>query len=113
MRKQLSFNTSKGSFNLARVFISYSREDIEFAGEVVRFLKDKGHEIWMDKDRILGGAKFPQEIAEGIGATDFFVPLISKKSIGSMWVEREIYYAIGKNKKIVPLIIPTTLFSHT
>lgn len=90
---------------MASVFISYSRKDREFADRIVGYLKEKGHKIWMDKDRILGGAKYPQEIAAGIGASDFILLLISKNSIGSKWVEREIYYALSKNKKIVPLLM--------
>ena len=90
---------------MARVFISYSRQDGEFADRIVRFLEGKGHEIWMDKGRILGGAKYPEQIAEGIGAADAFVPLISEKSIGSKWVAREIYYALDEGKIIVPVIM--------
>ncbi len=90
---------------MASVFISYSRQDKEFADRVVRLLEERGHEIWMDKNRILGGAKYPDEIAAGIGAADVFMPLISKKSIGSKWVAREVFYALDVGKIIVPVIM--------
>jgi hypothetical protein len=62
----------------------------------------------MDHERILGGANFVEEIAEGIGKADVFMPLISKKSIGSKWVKLEVYHALNKNKKIVPLLVDFT-----
>lgn len=93
---------------MASVFISYSRQDMEFAKKLVHFLEEKGHQIWMDKKRILGGANYVKEIANGIGKADIFLPLFSKESIGSKWVEREVYYAESKDKKIVPILVDST-----
>ena len=45
---------------MASLFISYSREDMDFAKKLVRLLEEKGHEGWMDKKRILGGANYLQ-----------------------------------------------------
>jgi hypothetical protein len=59
----------------------------------------------MDKKQILGGANYVKEIADGIGKADIFMPLISKKSIGSNWVVREVHYAMIKEKKFVPLLV--------
>jgi len=90
---------------MARVFISYSKQDEKLANRVVKFLKKRGHKIWMDKDCIRGGDKYPEKISNGIDAADVFMPLISEKSIESEWVRKEINYASEKKKIIIPVIM--------
>ena len=44
-----------------------------FTKKVVHFLEEKGYQIWMDKRRLLEGANFLKEIADGIGKADVFL----------------------------------------
>lgn len=90
---------------MAKIFISYSSSDVDFAKKLVRWLEEKGHHIWMDKDKILGGGDYREEIAEGIESADIFLPLFSPKSVESRWVQKEIYYADEKHKLIVPILL--------
>ena len=41
---------------MAKIFISYSSSDVDFAKKLVRWLEGKGHHIWIDKKMILAGA---------------------------------------------------------
>ncbi|MCK4821903.1 toll/interleukin-1 receptor domain-containing protein, partial [bacterium] len=90
---------------MANVFVSYSRQDIEFAKKLVEWLEKKGHRVWMDKKRILGGADYREEIADGISSADVFISLLSPDSVTSKWVKREIYYADDKDKFIIPVLV--------
>jgi hypothetical protein len=90
---------------MANVFVSYSRQDIEFARKLVEWLEKKGHRVWMDKKRILGGADYREEIADGISSADIFISLLSPDSVTSKWVKREIYYADDKEKFIIPVLV--------
>jgi hypothetical protein len=90
---------------MANVFVSYSRQDIEFARKLVEWLEKKGHRVWMDKKRILGGADYREEIADGISSADVFISLLSPDSVTSKWVKREIYYADDKDKFIIPVLV--------
>jgi len=91
---------------MAKIFISYSSSDVDFAKKLVRWLeKKKGHHIWIDKKMILGGGDYREEIADGIERADIFLPLFSPESVESRWVQQEIYYAHEKHKLIVPILL--------
>ena len=90
---------------MAKIFISYSSSDVDFAKKLVRWLEEKGHHIWIDKKMILAGADYPEEIAEAIERADIFLPLFSPNSVDSRWVQKEIYYADEKQKLIVPILL--------
>ena len=95
---------------MANVFVSYSRQDIEFARKLVEWLEKKGHQVWMDKKRILGGADYREEIADGISSADVFISLLSPDSVTSKWVKREIYYADDMEKFIIPVLVKFVKF---
>lgn len=90
---------------MAKIFISYSSSDVDFAKKLVRWLEGKGHHIWIDKKMILAGADYPEEIAEAIERADIFLPLFSPNSVDSRWFQKEIYYADEKQKLIVPILL--------
>ncbi len=60
------------------VFISYSRSDSCLAEAMYRFLSDQGITVWFDRDNLLGGTKFMDEIENAIENAKVFVPIISK-----------------------------------
>lgn len=59
------------------VFISYSRSDSAVAEKLYNFLSDKGLNVWYDRNNLLGGSKFMDEIEEAIESTKVFVPIFS------------------------------------
>lgn len=61
-----------------QVFISYSRSDSEVADKLYRYLSDNGLSVWYDRENLLGGSKFMDEIMQAIENTKVFVPIISK-----------------------------------
>lgn len=61
-----------------QVFISYSRSDSEVAEALYRYLTDNGLNVWYDKNNLLGGSVFMDEIDNAIENTKVFVPIFSK-----------------------------------
>jgi len=86
-----------------RVFISYSHDDKEFVGELVRYLESAClvKVIW-DQD-ILAGFEFHEQIQDYIASSQIFMPLITKRSSEKGWVHQEIGYAKALNIPILPV----------
>ncbi|MDE6278172.1 MAG: toll/interleukin-1 receptor domain-containing protein [Muribaculaceae bacterium] len=59
------------------VFISYSRSDSAIAEYLYRFLSEQGLNVWYDRNNLLGGSKFMEEIENAIETTKVFVPIFT------------------------------------
>ncbi len=96
------------------LFISYSRKNTEHANELAETLRQSGHSVWMDQHKIEGASNWSQEIAEAIFGCSVFIILISRQSIESVNVAREVSIASERGKPILPIDIdhvelPTSL----
>lgn len=74
---------------MAKIFLSYARENRPVVEKVRSILEEHGHEIWFDNDILLGNP-FPQAIEVGIESCDFFAIFLTKEVIDSSWVKREL-----------------------
>lgn len=90
---------------MKNVFVSYSHNDIEFARKFVDWLEKNGYKVWVDKKRILPGANYLNSIADGIKKADAFITLLSKDSVSSKWVAREVFYALENDREIIPVLV--------
>lgn len=52
--------------NANHLFISYATEDAALAGWLARKLAARGHPVWFDEMKLLGGEQWPQTIDEAI-----------------------------------------------
>ncbi|MEA3351698.1 MAG: SUMF1/EgtB/PvdO family nonheme iron enzyme [Chloroflexota bacterium] len=86
-----------------QVFISYAREDVDFANRLVSDLEKNGINVWIDRSDILPGDKWRQDVVEGIRSADIFLIVLSSKSVQSKYVKRELHAADKHNKPIVPV----------
>lgn len=85
---------------MARVFLSYDREDSDRGRRISNALEKAGHSVWWDR-RIKSGALYSREIDEALKRSDVVVVLWSEKSIESAWVRDEA--AAGRDSgKLVP-----------
>ena len=90
------------------LFISYSHKDADFVDKLALNLIGKDIKVWKDKWKILTGDSFVRKIQEGIEKASFFCIVLSRNSLESEWVEKEIGLALeeeNKNKKIKILLI--------
>ena len=76
--------------SMARVFISHSHQDKATARTVAQYLEANSTRVWLDENEILVGDSIPGRIEQGIADSDFVVVLLSKDSVTSGWVKREV-----------------------
>lgn len=84
-------------------FISYSSKDEGEAIEIRNLLLEKGFDCWMAPDSIPPGSDYAKEIPNGIEESGAFLLLLSLNAQSSVWVPKELCYALEKRKIVVPL----------
>lgn len=86
-----------------KVFISYGHGDKKFVNKLADDLREEHIEAWWDFNALSGGHNWQKEIQQGIKQCDFFIVVLTPKSVASEWVNKEITYANEYKKKIIPL----------
>jgi formylglycine-generating enzyme required for sulfatase activity len=93
---------------VARVFLSYAREDVAQVRGIYRRLIDAGFEVWMDKINLLPGQRWQQEIPRAIRSADFILIFFSKNSVAKQgYVQREFRLALETLEEMPPEAIHT------
>jgi adenylate cyclase len=90
---------------VAKVFLSYAREDTAAAKQLAAGIDRAGHQVWWDH-QIQGGTRFAAEIDRELKNADVVVVLWTKTSVESPWVQDEA--AEGRDAgRLLPLIMDT------
>ncbi len=87
------------------VFISYSTKDDLEVDAIVKILKNAGIECWRAPQMIGVGSNYAKEIPKAISGCSVFLLILSDNSQNSIWVEKELDFAVNERKTIVPLMI--------
>lgn len=95
------------------VFVSYSSNDIKIVNRIVANLEQLGIAYWKAPEMIPAGSSYAREIPRAIRECEVFLLLLSRTSQESIWVEKEIDYAISGRKKIIPLQIDDVSLNDT
>src|SRR3989337_1374563 len=93
---------------MAKVFVSYSRKDIEFAKRLTAELQKSELDFWIDWEGIPPTVDWWREIEKGIEEADVFLFLISPDSAKSKACRDEIEYAVKNGKRLIPLLVRDT-----
>ena len=80
----------------AYVFVSYSTKDRRRACAVRDLLESAGVGCWMAPRDIPPGSNYAYVIERAISNCAVFLLLVSKDSVRSIWVNKEILYALGR-----------------
>ena len=88
---------------MADIFICYCRRDMKKVTHWVKQLQDRGYSVWMDLQSVEGATLWAKEIVEAIDACKVLVVMLSKASIDSPNVVKEVSLASEKGKPILPL----------
>ncbi|MGF1538078.1 MAG: toll/interleukin-1 receptor domain-containing protein [Elainellaceae cyanobacterium] len=89
------------------VFLSHSSQDQAFVSKLANELKNHGIPVWYSKTNILGAQQRHDEIGIALGRCDWFLVALSPNSIDSMWVKRELMFALQQKRfenRIVPVL---------
>lgn len=90
------------------VFISHNYMDKQLARKISNTLNYYGIQTWIDESEIKVGDSLIAKISKGIDNVDYIIALISKYSVESEWVLKELDLAMNKEiegKKVIVLPI--------
>lgn len=95
---------------MTKVFISYSKKDRPFVIELEKFLASEGIEVWRDEKNLQVGDLIVDTISTAIESSDYIIAVLSKSSVNSKWVERELSWATIKEQEhgkvlVLPIVI--------
>jgi adenylate cyclase len=86
---------------VARIFLSYAREDVDSAKRLAEAVGHAGHEVWWDR-HIHGGSRFTTEIDRALKQAEVVIVLWTDASVESAWVQDEA--AEGRDSdRLVPV----------
>ncbi len=88
------------------LFLSHSHVDRRFAFRLAEDIRRHGVPVWFSGTNILGAQQWHDEIGRALARCDWFAVILSKSSVRSPWVQRELVYALNEpryGKHIVPI----------
>ena len=85
-------------------FVSYSRDDSEFALRLTQDLKAAGAHVWLDQLDIQPGHPWDNAIEEALNTAPQMLLILSPASAKSENVRNEISYALEQGKIIIPVL---------
>ena len=83
---------------MSYIFLSHSHADKPFVRKLASDLRAAGHSVWVDDAEINIGDSLIGKIREGIDQVDYVAAVLSKNSINSEWVNKEL--EIASNREI-------------
>jgi len=93
-----------------KIFISYSRKDIDFARKLSGALEKADYDVWWDITDLRGGDDWVRTIPANIADSKYMIVVITPNSVESEWVRKEYTQALNLRKKIIPImLVPTSV----
>ncbi len=86
------------------VFVSYCHDDEPFVRRVEKALAREGVKLWRDKRDAYVGDELERTIVTAIQSNPGFLVVLTRKSIQSEWVQREIALAAKGKSWILPIV---------
>lgn len=92
------------------VFISYSSKDGEFVSKLAVDLKSRGISVWYDQWKLKVGDSLIERIGTAIKTQDYIIAVLSKASVKSAWVLKELSSGLIKELEerrvvVLPVVI--------
>lgn len=88
-----------------KIFISYSRKDIDFVRKLAGDLDKAGYDVWWDITDLRGGDDWVKTLPAAIESSQYFIIVLTPNSVKSEWVQKEYTQALSLHKKIIPLML--------
>ncbi|WP_075187741.1 TIR domain-containing protein [Teredinibacter haidensis] len=89
---------------MSKLFISYSRYNVEAVQILAADLEAVAHDAWYDS-ALTGGQRWWNSILANIEKADIFVFALTKDSLESTACRSELKYAFELNKRILPVLL--------
>jgi hypothetical protein len=88
-----------------KFFVSYAREDAQFALKLANDLRAAGVNLWVDQLDIPPGAHWDTAVEEALEACAGMVLILSPDAVASNNVKDEVARALESGKRLVPIVI--------
>lgn len=85
-------------------FISYSREDSEFALRLAGDLKAAGAAVWLDQLDIEPGQRWARAVQDALNDCPRMLVILSVTSASSTNVDDEVSFALEEKKTVIPVL---------
>ena len=89
------------------VFLSHSAKDGRFTSRLAETLRNHHVPVWYSPTQIVGAQQWHDQIGAALSRCDWFVVVLSPRSVESEWVRRELLYALNDiryKERITPLL---------
>lgn len=86
------------------LFISYSRSDMQQARTIHDGLEEAALNAWWDQENVRG-EDYARRLTRWIRAAEGVILLLSQRSVGSVWVKREVLLADAYRRRIIPVYL--------
>jgi hypothetical protein len=97
---------------MKHIFISYSRNDKDFANQLASDLENRDYQIWIDTADIRAGEKWSTAVQQGLKLGSIMLVIVSPSSIKSRNVEDEWQFYLDQQKSIIPILLEPTSELH-
>jgi hypothetical protein len=85
-------------------FVSYSRDDSDFALRLTEDLKSAGASVWLDQLDIQPGQRWARAVQDALTASPRMLVILSPSSVESTNVDDEISFALEEHKTVIPVL---------
>jgi formylglycine-generating enzyme required for sulfatase activity len=85
-------------------FVSYAREDADFALRLAADLKANGANVWLDKLDIRPGRQWDSEVEKALTACSELLVILSPTAVESRNVMDEVAFALEESKTVIPVM---------
>jgi hypothetical protein len=92
------------TIDMPRIFFSYARADAEFVLKLANDLRSAGINLWIDQLDIPPGDRWDSAVESALVASPCLLVVLSPASVVSQNVMDEVAFALGSNKKVVPVL---------
>jgi hypothetical protein len=92
---------------MREVFLSHASQDHDKALRLRDLLVAHGVPVWFSPNHIRGAQQWQDEIGEALARCAWFMVLLTPNAVKSMWVKRELRYALIEKRyqeRIIPLL---------
>lgn len=96
--------TSRAAAAGTEVFVSYAREDVDFARRLTNGLRRLEVPVWLDVFNIVPGKSWARQVGEALDRCVLMVLIVSPHSMSSENSDDEWNYFLDKRKEVIPVL---------
>jgi CheY-like chemotaxis protein len=90
------------------VFISYQREDSDFAEILTNRIQMAGFQTWIDSNKLRAGEDWRAEIDQAVKSAFALIVIMTPEAKASEYVTYEWSFAWGAGVKVIPVVLKST-----